>query len=167
MTSSELKEKLIQNCNRTPEQIDEIIAKFEKSAEMRKALNFQFKSSRQKINEFMKDRNLDHKDCRFFWWHPGVGIFVHRNVEKKTATVTFSFLNPNDAKTPGFKYDIRACNYYALLNYASNRYTYEVEWRGRSEFAVYDAFVKNHYEFPNTYRDLVVCIDIFKPRFEA
>lgn len=161
MTSDQLIAKL-KTTNRTSEEIDKIVAKFESSSNKRAIMAVENKSTRVKIQEFIKDHNLEQRDCRFFWWYPGLGIFVHRDLEKKIANVSFAFLNPRDTETDNFKFDVRESNYYALLNYASNKYTYEVEWKGRSEFAAYDAFVKNHSEFPTTYKDLTMGVTVFR-----
>lgn len=155
MTSKELEEKLVSTGKYTPEKIEEIVKNFETSVKNRNAHKFEFKSVRSKIHELMADNNLNYKDCRFFTWYPGLGIFVRRRLDDNKATVSFSFLNPNDI-VDNFKFDHRKSNYYALLNYVSGKYTYEVDWKGRSEFAIYDAFVQNHYEFPGRYKKLII-----------
>jgi len=160
MDSKTLRAKL-ETTGRTSDEINTIIEKFEKSLKNRDAIRFQLKSSRVKVRELMESMNLNKKDCRFFdWGSPAIGIFVHRG--EKTAKVSFSFLNAADIRLPEYnRNDFRATHYHALLNYNQNRYTYEVEWRGRSEFAAYDAFIKNHRNFPNRYKDLLIGIGIF------
>lgn len=158
MTKEELKTKLIEanktrQTPRTDTEIDAIISKFEKSLETRDNMIVAGKSDRAKINEIIKD--FDPADCRLYACND-MGIFVHRNGDK--ATVTFSFLNPADEVADVI--DIRSFKLHALLNFKLNKYTYTVDWKGRSEFAVYDAFVANHDSFPGFYKNLSIAVKV-------
>lgn len=161
MTSEQLR-TVLEKTNRTPQKIDEIIAKFEKSIDNRKAMNVQYRSYRIKINTMLKNLKIDSKDVRFFNWHRGLGIMVRRNLKDNTATVSFSFLNPNDIVEMTYTHDdYRSDNYHALCNFVEEKYTYTVPWRGRSEFAVYDAFVENHTNFPGKYKNFRMFVAVW------
>lgn len=161
MTKEDLRAKLIEaNKNgrsRTDEQINEIIEKFEKSTERREAFITASKltNTRKVLSDLIKDYNA--ADIRFYTCN-GMGIFVLRNGDK--AHVSFSFLNPIDAGQPNFKYIDRVSKIHAVENYKIGKYTYEVDWRGRSEFAIYDAFLKNHSKFPGYYKNQYITLKI-------
>lgn len=167
MTSSELKDRLIEANKsrrepRTDVEINDIVAKYEKGLSNRNAMNVATKSTKAKLSDIIKEFNGG--DIRMFACG-GIGAFVKKNNDG-TADVAFSFLNIADAKEDGFKLSIRNTKYHAALNYKLGKYTYKVAWRGRSEFAVYDAFVANKNEFPSHYKYLSMGISVSTPVYE-
>lgn len=163
MNAEQLKQTLI-NANsgrtspRSDVEINDIVNKFQKQMELRDAQKFDNKSYRKRIFDLVKDMNS--ADYRMFAMPElGLGIFVTVDRTINKAKVAFSFLNKNDF-ADGVVPEIRSFKYYAILNYKAGRYTYEVDWKGRSEFAIYDAFVKNHDEFPAKYKTLAISINI-------
>lgn len=162
MTAEELSTKLKKIGKKSDEDISAIVEKYTKTIEARNAYKFEKKSARKRIRDLMKELGYEQKNCRFFNWCPGFGIFVYRRSDTK-AEVSFSFLNPNDTKVDGFKYDERMTNFYALLNNSKKNYTYVVDWKGRSEFAVYDAFIQNHRNFPGIWKELSIVVGITFP----
>jgi hypothetical protein len=161
MTKEELRAKLIEaNKNgrsRTEEEINETIEKFEKSLERKESYikTAKLTNNRKVLNSLVKEFNA--ADVRLYTCND-MGIFVLRNGDK--ATVSFSFLNPIDAKQPNFEYDERLSKIHAIENYKLGKYTYEVDWKGRSEFAIYDAFLVNHSKFPGEYKNQFISLKI-------
>lgn len=165
MTVEELTEKLKKIGKMSDEDISKVAEKYTKSIETRNANKFECKSARKRIRELMSELGYEQKDCRFISWCEGFGIFVHRRQDGK-ADVSFSFLNPKDASADGFKFDARMTNFYALLNNSKKNYTYVVEWKGRSEFAAYDAFIENHRTFPGFWKIPSVAIGLVVPKID-
>lgn len=163
MNKDELKQILI-NANsdrtlpRSDEEINTIIENFEKKNNIREANVF--KSYRKKIFEIITELNLDKNDYRLFAVPElGMGIFVRVLRDTNKAQVSFSFLNSKDVDAEA-ELDPRSFKYYSLLNYKLNHYTYDVEWKGRSEFAIYDAFVSNHHNFPSFFKKISMRVNI-------
>ena len=150
---------------RTQNEINEIVKKFEAGEETRvaklRAIREQNKGYHKRLNDLIKDNNIDLKDCRFYVSNL-MGIFVHRKPEGK-ATVTFSFFNINDYESCENKLDKWSFKFHSFQNFIMNKYTYEVDWKGRSEFAVYDAFIKNHKSFPSMYKDFSIYVGFINP----
>lgn len=141
MNVKELEAKLVE-LGYDSEKIEEAVKRYEQTQKNREAMREQHKSYRTKIREATERLGITSDNMRFIYIHEDICAFVERKNDK--AIVTFSFYNPKDL----YVCDPRATKWYTLLNRLSDRYTYEVDWKGRSEFAVYDAYVEHHSEFP-------------------
>ena len=143
MNVKELETKLIE-LGYDSKKIEEATKRFQQTQKNREAMWEESKSYRTKIREVIKRLGITSNNMRFIDINESICSFVERKGDK--AIVTFSFYNPNDR----YDNDPRASKWFALMNRLSNRYTYEVDWKGRSEFACYDAYVEHHSKFPGS-----------------